>query len=553
MIQRKVAVFGLDGITFDLIQPWLDEGCLPNLARLIAGGASAHLRSTIPPVSASAWPSFFTGTNPGQHGLIDFTYPAHDSYDLKVSNSRTRAIPALWNIVNQAGGKAGVVSMPMTYPPEPIDGFMLCSFLTPSDDTQYTHPASLREEIATTVGSFPLHMSEKGRGTDPRRFVQAVKEMEVERARAVRYLLQHKPWDLFVYVFETTDNLQHEIWHVLDKTHPRHDADMAAAIMPDIFDYYETVDRLLGEMVALVPDDALTVVLSDHGFGPFHKFFHINNWLAERGLLKFRRTPLSLVKRLAFHLGVTPINALKWVMRLHLSSMRKNVKRGRGRGMLRRVFLSFDDVDWARTRAFSVGNFGQVYLNVRGKRSNGIVTADEYEALRDQIAAAALALRDPADGGQIVQQVYRREKVFHGPSLDRLPDLVLHTDRARYVSFGHAEFGSNRVIEPSVGQTGHHHMVGVLVLKGPGVRQGLTMDEVGMLDLVPTILYYMGLTIPAYMDGKVLSQAFTDELKRANPVQYNDDGYGALNEDTGYAEDEEQAVIEKLRAMGYVA
>ena len=553
MIQRKVAVFGLDGITFDLIQPWLDEGRLPNLARLIAGGASAHLRSTIPPVSASAWPSFFTGTNPGQHGLIDFTYPAHDSYDLKVSNSRTRAIPALWNIVNQAGGKAGVVSMPMTYPPEPIDGFMLCSFLTPSDDTQYTHPASLREEIATTVGSFPLHMSEKGRGTDPRRFVQAVKEMEVERARAVRYLLQHKPWDLFVYVFETTDNLQHEIWHVLDKTHPRHDADMAAAIMPDIFDYYETVDRLLGEMVALVPDDALTVVLSDHGFGPFHKFFHINNWLAERGLLKFRRTPLSLVKRLAFHLGVTPINALKWVMRLHLSSMRKNVKRGRGRGMLRRVFLSFDDVDWARTRAFSVGNFGQVYLNVRGKRSNGIVTADEYEALRDQIAAAALALRDPADGGQIVQQVYRREKVFHGPSLDRLPDLVLHTDRARYVSFGHAEFGSNRVIEPSVGQTGHHHMVGVLVLKGPGVRQGLTMDEVGMLDLVPTILYYMGLTIPAYMDGKVLSQAFTDELKRANPVQYNDDGYGALNEDTGYAEDEEQAVIEKLRAMGYVA
>jgi len=553
MIQRKVAVFGLDGITFDLIQPWLDEGRLPNLARLIAGGASAHLRSTIPPVSASAWPSFFTGTNPGQHGLIDFTYPAHDSYELKVSNSRTRAIPALWNIVNQAGGKAGVVSMPMTYPPEPIDGFMLCSFLTPSDDTQYTHPASLREEIATTVGSFPLHMSEKGRGTDPRRFVQAVKEMEVERARAVRYLLQHKPWDLFVYVFETTDNLQHEIWHVLDKTHPRHDADMAAAIMPDIFDYYETVDRLLGEMVALVPDDALTVVLSDHGFGPFHKFFHINNWLAERGLLKFRRTPLSLVKRLAFHLGVTPINALKWVMRLHLSSMRKNVKRGRGRGMLRRVFLSFDDVDWARTRAFSVGNFGQVYLNVRGKRSNGIVTADEYEALRDQIAAAALALRDPADGGQIVQQVYRREKVFHGPSLDRLPDLVLHTDRARYVSFGHAEFGSNRVVEPSVGQTGHHHMVGVLVLKGPGVRQGLTMDEVGMLDLVPTILYYMGLTIPAYMDGKVLSQAFTDELKRANPVQYNDDGYGALNEDTGYAEDEEQAVIEKLRAMGYVA
>ena len=166
---------------------------------------------------------------------------------------------------------------------------------------------------------------------------------------------------------ETTDNLQHEVWHLLDESHPLHDAQQAAEVVPEILDYYETVDRLLGELLALVPDDALTVVLSDHGFGPFHKFFHINNWLAANGWLKFKRTPLSLLKRLAFKLGVTPINALKWVTLLRLSGMRKNVKRGRGGGMLRRVFLSFNDVDWARTRAFSVGNFGQVYLNVQGQ------------------------------------------------------------------------------------------------------------------------------------------------------------------------------------------
>lgn len=553
MIKNKVAVFGLDGITFDLLQPWLEEGRLPNLARLIAGGTSARLRSTIPPVSASAWGSFSTGTNPGQHGLIDFTYPAADGYELKVSNSHTRTIPALWNIVSQAGGRVGVVSMPMTYPPEPVNGFTLCSFLTPSAESQYTYPDSLKREITAAVGQFPLHMSEKGRGTDPRRFVKAVKEMETARAGAVCYLLQNKPWDLFLYVIETTDNLQHEVWHLLDETHPRHDPEMAAAVMPDILDYYETVDRLLGEMVALLPEDTLIVILSDHGFGPFHKFFHINNWLAEQGLLKFRRSPLSLVKRLAFRLGITPINALKWVTLLGLSGMRKNVKRGRGRGMLKRVFLSFADVDWARTKAFSVGNFGQVYLNVRGKRPQGTVTADEYDALRDQIAVAALALRDPADGSQVVQQVYKREDVFHGAAVDRMPDLVLHTDRARYVSFGHADFGSNRIIEPSVGQTGHHHMVGVLVLNGPGVRAGLTLDETSMLNLAPTILHYMGLAVPAYMDGKVLLEAFTDESNQANPIHYSNDGYGPLNKDTGYVDNEEEAVIEKLRDMGYVA
>ncbi|MGD9002024.1 MAG: alkaline phosphatase family protein, partial [Anaerolineae bacterium] len=86
-MKRKVAVFGLDGITFDLLQPWLDEGRLPNLARLIAEGASGRLRSTIPPVSASSWASFATGTNPGKHGLIDFTYPDPVEYKVKVSNS----------------------------------------------------------------------------------------------------------------------------------------------------------------------------------------------------------------------------------------------------------------------------------------------------------------------------------------------------------------------------------------------------------------------------------------------------------------------------------
>jgi predicted AlkP superfamily phosphohydrolase/phosphomutase len=124
-IKRKVAVFGLDGITFDLLQPWLDEGRMPNLARLLAEGAGGRLRSTIPPVSASAWASFATGSNPGQHGLVDFTYPEQEGYRIMVSNGRTRSAPALWEIVGQAGGQTGVVSMPMTYPPRPLEGFMV--------------------------------------------------------------------------------------------------------------------------------------------------------------------------------------------------------------------------------------------------------------------------------------------------------------------------------------------------------------------------------------------------------------------------------------------
>ena len=310
---------------------------------------------------------------------------------------------------------------------------------------------------------------------------------------------------------------------------------------------------LLGEMLALLPDDVLVVILSDHGFGPFHKFFHINNWLVEQGWLKFKRTPLSQIKRLAFKLGVTPINALKWVTRLRMGGMRKNVKRGRGGGMLRRLFLSFNDVDWSRTKAFSVGNFGQVYLNVSGQRTEGSVRPEEYEQLREDIARAAKALHDPQDGSQVVPTVYEREDVFHGLSTGRLPDLVLHTDRAKYVSFGHADFGSNKIIEPSTGQTGHHHMVGISGLKGPGVKVNLELPEASLLDLAPTILFYMGLPVPSYMDGRVLTEAFEEEFNDANPVQYKDIDLtdGAL--DGGVTDEEEALVLEKLRDLGYVA
>lgn len=553
VIKRKVAVFGLDGITFDLLQPWLDEGRMPHLAKLLAEGAGGRLRSTIPPVSASAWASFSTGSNPGQHGLVDFTYPEKDGYRIMVSNGRTRTAPSLWEIVGKAGGQSGVVSLPMTYPPQPLEGFMLCSFLTPSPDVEYTYPPALKEEVTQKTGQFPLHMSEKGRGSDPARFVRACKQMEIDRVKAVKYLMQTRPWDLFVYVMETTDNLQHEVWHLLDKNHPMHDAAQAAEVVPEILDYYETVDGLLGELLALVPEDALTVVLSDHGFGPFHKFFHINNWLAANGWLKFKRTPVSLLKRTAFKLGVTPINALKWLTVLRLSGLRKNVKRGRGGGMLRKVFLSFNDVDWARTQAFSVGNFGQVYLNVQGKRPLGPVSPADYEKLRDEIAQAALKLVDPVDG-QVVHQVYKREEVFQGVSAERLPDLVLHTDRAKFVSFGHADFGSNKITEPSTGQTGHHHMVGVVGLKGPGIKAGLKMEEASLMDLAPTILHYMGLPVPDHMDGQVLTQAFADDFNASNPVKYvESDLTGGDHDDLVYGAEEEALVMEKLRGMGYVA
>ena len=149
--------------------------------------------------------------------------------------------------------------------------------------------------------------------------------------------------------------------------------------------------------------------------------------------------------------------------------------------------------------------------------------------------------------------VYKREEVFHGRSASRLPDLVLHTDRAKYVSFGHADFGSNQIIEPSTGQTGHHHMVGITGLRGPGVAAGTVLPEASLLDLAPTILHYMGLAVPSYMDGRVLTEAFTPDFNAANPVRVEEVDLTGGAGDGGVSAEEEALVMEKLRDLGYVA
>jgi predicted AlkP superfamily phosphohydrolase/phosphomutase len=307
----------------------------------------------------------------------------------------------------------------------------------------------------------------------------------------------------------------------------------------------------VGRLVEAAGPETAVVVMSDHGFGPFHKYFHTNNWLHQLGLLHFKRGALSLAKRAAFAAGATPVNVLKLSKVLNLNRLRKRVKRGRGRGLLRRLFLSFDDVDWSRTRAFSIGNFGQIYLNVRGRRPQGIVEPGaEYEALRAEIIAQALALRDPEGGDRVIAAAYRREEIYHGARLEQAPDIVLHTDRAKYVSFGHADFGSHRLIEPSVGQSGHHAMDGIVILHGPGIAPGTALEGANIVDVAPSILYAMGLSVPADMDGRPLLAAFDAAHVTTHPVQTSGEQHAARED---YSAQDEEQVMERLRELGYVA
>jgi len=550
----KVLVIGLDGVTLDLLGPWIEAGELPNLQKLMQQGAAGKLRSTLPPISSSSWSSFATGVNPGKHGLVDFVYPGADSYKVTMINATSRQTRALWNWLNDAGYRVGLLGIPTTYPPEAVSGFMVSGFLAPGPESEWASPPELKQELLDELGEFMLSPNERYRSTRwLGRFLDDLTASVENRTRAALHLMRTKPWDLFAVVYWDTDMVQHETWRLLDPGHPRHDAEEAAASRDQILAFHRKVDADVGRLLAEVEPDTLVVVMSDHGFGPVHSFFLTNNWLAGQGLLQFKRRPSTAIKRLLFRRGYTPLQMFRLAKALGMGKLRRRVRFQQKAGLLNRVFLSFDDVDWSRTKAFSIGSFGQVYINVEGSRPEGIVQpGSEYQALRDRIVRDAMTLRDPRTNEPLVERVYTREEIYSGPYTDRTPDLIVQPRGWEYMAFGHADFGSNKLVEPIIGLSGHHRPDGVLILAGPGVKAGTQLEGANIMDLTPTILHAMGVGVPRDLDGRVLSEAFDDSSPVAPPVAYTQASvYKEGDSEPDLSDGEMAEVQEKLRGWGY--
>jgi len=551
---RRVMVIGLDGATFKLIRPWIEDGTMPTLQRLMKKGASGVLTTTLPPISSSAWASFATGKNPGKHGLVDFVHPRENSYQISIVSPQQRGSKAIWNLLSDQGRKVGIVGMPVTYPPEEVNGYMISDFLTPSASDDYTYPLSLRDELERAVGGFPLLPDERYRSTKfTDRFIADMVTDVERRLDGALYLLDNKEWDFFFLLFWSSDMLQHETWRLLDESHPEHDPQAAEQYRGLVVDFHRRLDDAVGRLLAKVGPEDLVVVMSDHGFGPVHSFFLINNWLREIGLLKLKRRPLTRLKYALFKLGFTPLGVFSLVKAMRLGFLRRRFRFQRGGGLMKRLFLSFDDVDWPRTKAFAVGSFGQIYINQAGKRPQGTVQpGKEYQDLREEIAARALEIRDPRIGESVVERVYLREELYSGALLEKAPDLVLQSRNWEYMAFGHADFGASHIVEPIFGMSGHHRPDGVVFLAGEGIKEGVKLEGASIMDLAPTILYSMGIHVPSDMDGRVLSEAFTAEFLSRVEVEYSDESTDREVGRDDYSEDDEEEIRERLRGLGYV-
>jgi len=230
-----------------------------------------------------------------------------------------------------------------------------------------------------------------------------------------------------------------------------------------------------------------------------------------------------------------------------LTSVRNLVRQEESRSSLRPFFVSLRDVDWERAQAYTLGGWGEIYVN------RDALASDRYEDTRREIVDALLDARDPANGAPIFRRdsIFFREDVYRGQYLPQAPDIIALPDPP-YQGYPDYEFGFNSVVSDGVGISGTHAMDGILILSGPKIRQGRVLRNVAIVDVAPTILYLMGLAVPSDFDGAVITEAIADPYLVENPVTRTS-AYEKKTESTNpYTPDEEEKLQRRLKDLGYL-
>lgn len=557
---RRVLVLGLDGATWSVLDPWIRDGTLPNLGRLRARGSWGSLRSTYPPITPAAWGTFMTGKRPGKHGVFHFVPLFGGPAPAAAADGRPAIVSAmslrsatLWDQLGHHGRRVGLVNIPLTYPPRPVNGFLITGMLTPPDASIFTFPP----ELSAGLGDYMIDL---GRFADKVPFVDAIegedaapspsliaeyREMLEQRATMLERLITSEAWDFFMAVFMDTDRLGHYLWGFHgDVVRGPGRTDLEAAIRH----HYVRLDEVLGRLIELAGDDVVTFVVSDHGMGPRNsRRFHVNNWLLERGwlvtasdgrgpgaggdvLLRRLRIPRDRLGRLVLA-----------IPGLRRSRLVRSASRGHGR-----------PIDEVRSVATGVALFNHVF----GIHLN--VPDPERDRLRSGISAGLLDLRDPQTGRAVVERVTPGEDYYQGPFAAGTPDLIVEADPDYVASFLVQHYSSVVTRLQVVSPRGHHRMEGVLVAAGPGIRPAdAPIAGARLEDLAPTILHVMGVPIPDDVDGSVVDGLLEpDVAARAHAFEAPRGIWPGDAEEpagpSGISPREEAELTARLAALGYL-
>ena len=554
----KVFVLGLDGATWDVLGPLVRDGVMPNLAELMARGVSGSLQSVFPPLSPVAWTGVMTGKNSGKHGVYEFLEYAHNPLRPRVNSSRDIKAELLWEIAGRHGKTTVAGGVPMSYPARPAPGFYLGDFLSPADAQDFATDPDIFRELQEAVGPYRPWSTMVHDGGNEAGVLRELRGFLEHHLAAVKFLASRCDWDLFMYDLMATDRIQHELWHVWDRSHRARQGREPEldALIEGTHDFWQALDRGIGEIVQALPSDASLILMSDHGFGPIEWYVNFNVWLLERGDIALNDSFYVRQKHWFFRRGITPEWIYNTMVRLGLASQRVSRFRGKQTNALERlgesIFLSRRHIDWSKTRAYAQGNFGQIFLNLKGRQPQGCVEPADARPLLDDLKASLYDIPHPETGQPLVEHVYEREELYHGPHAHLAPDLTVVLRDWRYRTIGLHDFTTNRLISPAFGPTGDHRMPGIFIAAGPPFRPGSTLeDDADLLDIAPTVLRLLDVPVPDDMDGRVLTEIL-DPAFATEPATERTTPLIPEPVPSAYTEEEDAEIQARLADLGYL-
>ena len=469
--KEKVLVVGLDGATWSILDDWIEEGELPNLARLREAGRWGNLSSVIPFVSPVAWPSFMTGNQPGRHGIYGFQQCRVGEYEPYIPLGSSVKSPTLWRILSDNGKKVVVMNVQMTYPVEKVDGVIIGGLMSPSIAKGVYPPdlSSWVEEKGYVI---------EGRGymnTPKKEFLTSLHESSRVRTDVALGLMDKvSDWDFFMILYSEPDRVQHYMWADMEDGGQFKDA---------ILEYYKIVDGQLSEIVEKAGADATVFVISDHGFTRQKKKVYIDHFLKEEGFIKTKKSLGNLkswlMLKLSGFLKKTGLNNL--IVKLLV----------KGGGSPDSIRPPKTELDFEETSAFTCSYYtGQIYLNHKlSEKEKEKVTVEVIEKLGE--------LKDPETGQLIIKEIYRKEELYHGDALAEAPDILIVPEDGYWIVGG---FNYPELIQKGDRETGRHDLEGVFIASGAGVSKKGVVEGAQLIDIAPTVLELF--EIDSDMDGE---------------------------------------------------
>lgn len=526
---NRTLLIGLDGATFSVLQPLMDSGVMPFLQSFIAEGVSGTLRTIVPALTPPAWTSLMTGRTPGHHGVFDFfRLESADSRNIRFFSSKDVRTPTVWSLANESGKRATVLNFPSMFPAPQLDGHVVPGWVPWRQMRLACWPPDLFDRLKANPNfnarelAMDMKLEEKATEgcSDLEEFGPWI-DFHIRREEnwysVFEGLNQDDPSELTALIFDGVDKLQHLCWRFIRPE----DAEPLAGeaereIREQCLAYYRHVDSIIERMCAAVGPETTVVIASDHGFGPTTEVFNVNAWLERNGYLGWSEKARSWDTAGAV-LGVGQVSKHTWLL------------------------------DWDKTRAFAATPTSNgVYLADRG------LDADTRAALLAELKEKLLQVTD-ADGERVVKEVWTRDEAFDGPAGDLAPDLTLVMRDGGLISI----LPSDVIVTKRDVVSGAHRPEGVFAARGPGIRKGVRIEELSILDIAPLLLYSTGTPVPEDLEGaapgsSIYEPAFLERRPVARSAAAAQQKNEPSSNSSSMDEEDEAAILEQMRSLGYI-